>query len=73
MSLQKRCFIPDDIVSIILSFLGREIYLFKFTNKMHARFIKVNKFLKLNVLFMDVNYNYKDISVCIYDTWFELI
>jgi hypothetical protein len=62
MSLRKKCLLlPDDIFSIILSFLGKETYFNKFTEEMHVRFIKGNQFSKLTVLFMEVNYKYKNV------------
>ena len=70
MSLRKKCFLPDDIISIILSFLGKETYFNKFTKEMHVRFIKGNQFLKLTVLFMEVNYKY--INVFNFKDCFEI-
>ena len=64
--LQKRCIFPNDIFLIILSFLGKETYINKFTNKIHVRFIKNNQFDKLNLLFMNIKceyinmFNFKD-------------
>jgi hypothetical protein len=60
MSLQMIQFLPDDIISLILSFLGKETYFNEFTKDIHVRFIKTNQFLKLNELFMDVTYKYRN-------------
>lgn len=69
--LQKRCIFPNDIFLIILSFLGKETYINKFTNKIHVRFIKNNQFDKINLLFMNIKY--EDTSMFTFKDSLEIV
>jgi len=56
MFLQRKN-LPIDVIGIILSFLGKDIYFNKYMKQFHIRFIRTNENLILNNLFLNMHYS----------------
>jgi hypothetical protein len=49
--------LPIDVIGIILSFLGKEIYFNKYMKQLHIRFNRMNENVILNNLFLKMHYS----------------
>lgn len=49
--------LPIDVIGIILSFLGKDIYFNKHMKQFHIRFNRMNKNVILNNLFLNMHYS----------------